>query len=214
MRNKVLLVAFVFFQLSAFSQEKNEEGVATFEFNYSDEESVNPQTLANLGNGLTVYFKKGKSRVEYDNVGRWVNIVDPTKKEILSMGTPEQDVATKMTFKEKENNQALMFRKYSVRETGEVKDIVGFKCKKAIVTYDSNNDRQTMEIWFTSQLNASNTQFFFKGINGFIMQYSYVLTLYPDIKFTVEMICKKVEEIKVLDNKFKLPANCKLVTVQ
>ncbi len=208
MRIKILFTALLFFHLNAFSQEKIEEGITTFEFNYPDAESVSPQTLANFGNGLTVYFKKGKSREEYDNVGRWVNIVDPTKKEILSMGTPEHDLATKMTWKEKEDNQALAFRNYSVKATGEFKDIAGFKCKKAIVTY---NDGQTMEVWFTSQLYASNTQYFFKGINGFIMQYSHVMTLYPDIKFTVEMICVKVEKTKVSDDMFKLPTNCKLV---
>ncbi len=207
----ILFTALLFFHLNAFSQEKMEEGVATFEFNYPDAESVSPQTLANLGKGLTVYFKKGKSREEYDNAGRWVNIVDPSKKEILSMGTPEQDVATKMTWKEKEDNQALAFRNYSVKVTGELKDIAGLKCKKAIVSY---NDGQTMEVWFTSQLYASNTQYFFNGIDGFIMQYSHVINLYPDIKFTVEMVCKKVEKTKVSDSMFKLPSNCKLVTAE
>jgi GLPGLI family protein len=207
----ILFTALLFFHLNAFSQEKIEEGIATFEFNYPDAESVSPQTLANFGTGLTVYFKKGLSREEYDNTGRWVNIVDPKKKEILAMGTPAQDIATKMTFKEKADNQAMAFRKYSVRVTDEVKDIVGLKCRKAKVIY---NDDQTMEVWYTSQLNACNTQYFFNGINGFIMQYSHVMTLYPDIKFTVEMICKKVEKTKVPDKLFKLPVNCKLVTFQ
>jgi len=211
MRNKLLILLFLLLQGNAFSEQTIQEGVATFEFSYPDAESSD--VFAYKPKGIKIYFKKDKSREEYDHLSRWVNIVDPDKKEILFMNTPNAKTAMKMTMKEKEENQALEFGIYDVKVTDETKDIAGYKCKKAIVTYKgkiTGDEERTMEVWFTEQLRVTNTQYFFKGINGFIMRYTHVTTPDANVTFREVLTCTKVEKTTVSDDMFRIPDDCKI----
>jgi len=199
------------------AQEKLNKGKATFKFIYPDEQGISENLLSVAEvKGITVYFKNGKSRAEYKDENNSVVIVDPKTKEKIRLQGDK--LAIKMTFEEAQKNQTMIFGDSAATITNETKVVAGYKCKKAIINYEVwQRPNRTIEIWFTNELAATNTRFTFKGIDGFIMEYSYVDILYPTkegVDFRETMTCIKVEKVNVADSLFKVPASYHVVTME
>jgi hypothetical protein len=191
----------------AGAQEKIKEGKATFSFSYPDKERTDEKVLeSKKTNGLTIYFKDGKSKAEYDNKNMNMYIVDPQEKMITAF---YGNTAVKTTFEEAQNLLDMFYGDSATTVTGETKMIAGFKCYKAVhVSPPGVQPSRLVEIWFTKDLKASNINYDFREIEGFIMEYTSKEvnnSTAEGAEFTEIMTCSKVEKITVPDEKFKVP---------
>jgi len=198
----------------AFAQQKIKEGKVTFTFSFPDEEKVDQETFSrNEVKGSTYYFKNGLTRVEYHDDNQSTYIIDPKKKDIYIL---KDNLALKQTFEEANENQAFLYGDTIAQITNETKMIAGFKCQKALYTYPVwQKPSRTIEIWFTNDISATNFDFNFKGIDGFIMEYSLtdlVIENNLEVDFRKIMTCSKVESETVPDELFKVPNDYMIMT--
>ena len=194
------------------AQEKVKEGKATFKYEYPDEDKASEKVLKNLPKYSTYYFKNGLTRVEYDDSSNICLLRPKEQERYLLKGRH----AFKQTFAEANKSQALFFGDTVALITKETKMIAGFNCIKAIYTYPVwEEPMRTIEIWFTTDISASNAEFTFRGIDGFILEYSYtdiVRSDNEDIDFRKKMTCIQVEKATLPDDLFKLPPNMHVFT--
>lgn len=103
--------------------------------------------------------------------------------------------------------------KVSVNQTGEQKDIAGYACQKAIVSFtDSTTSTETaLHVWYTKDLkistNNKHIQGPFASIEGSMLEYSI-----SQQGFSMQFTATKVVKEAVEDAKFEIPAEYKKMT--
>lgn len=205
----VLSILLVLHLNSASAQEKIKEGKIIFEISINNAEEMNDQVLAMMPKEMTVYFKDDHSRGEMDMMGgQVVTITDGKAGETIScMDLMGKKQAIKTTREDAEKEKEKM-GDYEVKVTDDTKDIAGYKCKKALVTYKDKPDAAPLEVWFTNEIEASNSQkYAWKGIDGFMMEFS-VEQRGMGMKFS----CTEVKKQKVDDDMFKIPEGYTVMT--
>ena len=204
------LFALSFTMLNAYSQEKLKEGKITFDIEINNAEEMNDQMLAMMPKDMTVYFKEGKSRGEMDMMGgKIISITDSKEGETITlMDLMGKKQAIKTTTADAEKEKAKM-GEYDVKITEETKEIAGYNCKKAIITYKNKTEQSNdVIIWYTNELEASNSEkYAWKGIDGYMMEFS-VDQRGMGMKFT----CSEVKKQAVSDDMFKIPEGYTVLT--
>lgn len=194
----------------AIAQEKLKEGKITFEIEMNNAEEMNDQMLAMMPKEMTVFFKDGKSRGEMNMMGgKVISITDSKAGETVScMDIMGRKQAIKTTKQDAEKEKSQM-GEYDVKITDDTKEIAGYKCKKAIITFKNSQDKEgSMDIWFTNELEASNSEkYAWKGIDGYMMEFS-VDQRGMAMKFT----CTEVKKEAVSDDLFKIPEGYTVMT--
>jgi GLPGLI family protein len=198
----------------AFAQNKVKEGKAVFTFSYPDQEKISEKVFSNLEiKSCTYYFKNGLTRVEYDDNNHSTYLIDPKKKEWILL---KDKLALIHTFEDILKSESFVYGDTIAQITGETKMIAGFRCVKGLYTYPVwQKSPRTIEIWFTHDISAMNNDFNFKGIDGFIMEYSMVDVVFDNIEevdFKKEMTCAIVEMESVPDDLFKIPSDFTVMT--
>ena len=143
-------------------------------------------------------------------MGSTVTIADDAKKEsTVCMDMMDRKTAMKYTAEDAEKDKADR-GEYDVKITDVTKKIAGYNCKKAVVTFKSNNS--TADVWFTNELAAMNSsRNTYKGIDGFMMEFTTEQKgMNGSIK--MKMTCTKVEKIPVSDDMFKIPDGYTVMT--
>jgi len=198
-----------------FAQKITKEGKATFTFSYPDENKFDPKLLSQRENkGATVYFKNGKSRVEIETEdNRFVYLIDSKKKENILL---RDSTAFKHTFEDIRASMKKFYGDTTAEITNETKIIAGQKCVKAIYRYPVSDEKpiRKLIIWFTRDIAASNWNFDFKGIDGFIMEYDFLDIMYPGgepVDFTEIMTCISVEDSSVPNDYFNIPSGYQII---
>ena len=205
--------------LQLTAQQKLKEGKATFEFSYPDEKGIEPDLLdVAETKQLIVYFRNGMTRVDQkSSIESISELIDQKKKDRIMLNHKDSLAITE-TIQENWENQSMMYGDTAAVITNDAKLIAGYKCRKAIVSYKvwEKADRQ-IEIWFTDEIAASNYRFSFKGISGFIMEYSYTDILYPvreGADFRTKMTCTKVEGTQVNEQLLQIPPGYVVTTMK
>jgi GLPGLI family protein len=210
-KNLTVITVFVmmFTMQHAVAQEKLKEGKIIFEISINNSEEMNDQMLAMMPKEMTVYFKDGKSRGEMDMMGgKVVSITDSKEGETVTcMDIMGKKQAIKTTREDADKEREKM-GEYDVKITDETKDIAGYKCKQAIITFKDKKDSNPVEIWFTNELEASNSaKYSWKGIDGYMMEFS-VDQRGMGMTFT----CTDVKKESVSDDMFKIPEGYTIMT--
>ena len=206
----ITAIAILFNGLHASAQEKLKEGKITFEITINNAEEMNDQMLAMMPKEMVVYFKEGKSRSEMDMMGgKVISLTDNKTGETIScMDMMGKKQAIKTTKEDGEKEKAKR-GEYEVKITDETRDIAGYKCKKAIITYKDKPEKEgTVEVWFTDELEATNSaKYSWKGIDGYMMEYSF------DQKgMAMKFTCTEVKKQDVSDDMFKMPEGYTVMT--
>ena len=202
------ILSFMYF-LPAVAQEKLKEGKITFEITINNAEEMSDQMLAMMPSEMVVYFKEGRSRGEMEMMGgKVITITDGKTGETFScMDIMGKKQAVKIT-KEDAEKEREKSGDYEVKITDETKDIAGYKCKKAIITFEKDEKESTAEVWYTNELEASNSEkYAWKGIDGYMMEFS-VDQRAMGMKFT----CTEVKKQPVNDDMFKIPDGYTVMT--
>jgi GLPGLI family protein len=202
--------AFIVQAPASSAQDKLKEGKITFEISINNAEEMNDQMLAMMPKEMVVYFKDGKSRGEMDMMGgKIISITDSKAGETIScMDMMGKKQAIKTTKEDAEKEKAKM-GDYDVKITDETRDIAGYNCRKAVITFKDKQEKEgTVDIWFTKELEASNSEkYSWKGIDGYMMEFS-VDQRGMGMKFT----CTEVKKQAVSDDLFKVPEGYTVMT--
>lgn len=97
-----------------------------------------------------------------------------------------------------------------VEVMNETKEILGYECKKAVITSTENSEEVKMTVYFTDAL-GTNSNYFdtpqFKDIEGIMLEFQMV-----SAEFTMNFTASSIEEKKVPESEFEIPAEYKMMT--
>ncbi|MBL0310609.1 MAG: DUF4412 domain-containing protein [Bacteroidetes bacterium] len=221
MKNTLFTVfACLFINLFTTAQSKITEGKVVYSVTLPEAKKGDENALAMaMGKEQVIYFKGDRSRIETKTSmgdvvvlnnradGSMYTLMNLMGKKI-AMKMEEGDMeAVKASLHPEDNDKA---KEPEVKLTSETKKIADYKCKKALVTYPSENGEKVQgEVWYTDQIGFSGPrEFKIKGIEGFPMEFSYNAR-----GISVKMTCTSVESVPVKDDKFQIPDDYTIKTM-
>ena len=204
--NLLLLTLFTLFSFQTFAKEF--KGVITYKITVegsgvTDEmKNMMPKTMT-----MTIMGNKARSEMVM-SMGKTISITDgDTKETITLMDMMGQKIAIKSNYDEIKADLEKS-SKVKVEITSETKDILGYVCKKAIVT--NLEDDSEIYVYYTEELGSSALNFDnpqFKVINGVMMEFEI-----PNEQFTMKFSAVSVEKKSVSESEFTIPEGYQIKT--
>jgi len=204
--NLLLLTLFTLFSFQTFAKEF--KGVITYKITVegsgvTDEmKNIMPKTMT-----MTIMGNKARSEMVM-SMGKTISITDgDTKETITLMDMMGQKIAIKSNYDEIKADLEKS-SKVKVEITSETKDILGYVCKKAIVT--NLEDDSEIYVYYTEELGSSALNFDnpqFKDINGVMMEFEI-----PNEQFTMKFSAVSVEKKSVSESEFTIPEGYQIKT--
>jgi len=204
--NLLLLILFTVFSFQTFAKEF--KGVITYKITIegsgvTDEmKNMMPKTMT-----MTIMGNKAKSEMVM-SMGKTISITDGDSKETITlMDMMGQKIAIKSNYDEIKADLEKS-SKVKVEITSETKDILGYVCKKAIVT--NLEDDSEIYVYYTEELGSSALNFDnpqFKDINGVMMEFEI-----PNEQFTMKFSAVSVEKKSVSESEFTIPEGYQIKT--
>ena len=208
--SKKLMLLFVLMAANVIhsNAQKVDEGKVIYEISYPDADIPDEQ-MAMMPTESTMFFKGAQSRVEMKmGMGMSQVMIFDNKNKVMTMlmDMMGNKTAVKMTEADvKKQKEKKGKDDYQIKVTDETKEIVGYKCKKAIVTEKDG----TFDVYFTDQITYKNGDWVaeFKGLEGFPLQYKI-----SQGSTVMQMTAKNVSKEKVDDAMFTIPSDYKIMT--
>lgn len=209
MKIRIVLVAVIFF-IGGFStitlaqKGKPFEGTITYDISY-------PGSTMDAGGGqlptsVIITIKGEKQRMEQLGGMATVTAISDskTKNQLILIDAMGNKMAYRVAGKETDSALAAT-TPAKIKMVDETKDIAGYKCKKAEVTYDDN----AAIYYYTEDIIVDNPNWSgpFREIKGVLMEYEQTQNGLK-MKFTAKTV--KAEKIK--DTKFMMPTDYKELT--
>jgi GLPGLI family protein len=197
------------FALASFASSAKEfKGVITYKISISGS-GVTDEMKNMMPKTMTMSIKGNKARSEMVMMmGKTVSITDgDTKETITLMDMMGQKIAIKSTTDEI-NQELEKSPKNNVNITGETKDILGYTCKKAIITFEGEDTE--IIVYYTDELGGSALNFDnpqFNGIDGVMLEFEM-----PNEQFNMQFVATSVEKTNVDDNAFTIPEGYQVKT--
>jgi len=203
---------FLFFILIAFySCDKffvNDQGVITYELKYLEDEKDKP-VISLLPTEMEFYYKDDNT---CQKVEGWMSIFSIIGISDFKTGTKYallKIMADKYMYKSS-GSTAFGYEPMEGKKiefTDEIKEIAGYKCKKAIVKYKGDE----FDVYYTDKIKIKNPNWNnpYKEIKGVLMEYQISMF---DIKTEIKAV--KIENNEVDDGVFVVPDGYNEVTKQ
>jgi len=211
-RNLMAAAIVVFITNVAFTQSKSFQGTLTYDVSYSGT-NLSAAQKAQLPATSVVTVKDCKTKTEV--------VVGPVTQAAISDGTAKTELVlidymgTKAAIKLSTDDVKEGLAKNpmpTVNITKETKVILGFTCKKAILTSKDENGVVTNDtIYFTEQIGCADVNFStqFKDIPGTVLRYT---EFDPQINATATYTIKEIKKSKISDDTFVIPSDYKEMT--
>jgi GLPGLI family protein len=201
-----LLAIFTLFSFQTFAKEF--KGVVTYKVTIEGS-GVTDEMKAMMPKTMTLTIKGNKAKMEMVmSMGKTITITDGDSKTAISlMDMMGQKVAIKQTQEEIMKDLADS-PKVNVEVTSETKDILGYTCKKAVIT--SAEDDMEMTVYYTEELGSKDLNFDnpqFKDINGVMLEFEM-----PNEMFSMKFTALSVEKKNVDDSEFAIPDGYQIKT--
>ena len=216
---KKIFSTIAFFALTALSvSAQTNEGFVLYDMKI---EGLPAEQAAMIGDMETkVTFKNGKVLTEMTSMMFTNQTMIDEKGMIMLMEQMGNKMAVKQTKEEMDKEAAKVKDKQpdpKIEYTSETKTIVGYECKKAIVTVIGKDKKEEkMDVWYSEKFANPNKdgkgkgQGFMKGLKGMPFEYAGGQ---GGMKF--KMIAKEVSIDPVADSKFNLSTDgYKLMTME
>ncbi|MBX3163895.1 MAG: hypothetical protein KF900_05400 [Bacteroidetes bacterium] len=204
----LLVVGFtaVFASCGQIIKGSNEEGVIQFDAEAIDKS--NPLASMAPGNA-TLKFKQEKFAIEMSAMGVFNTsiIADSDAKTITQtvkfLNIDQACVERGEELKASNDDYAL-----KIEETNETKEILGFKCFKAIVTKVNEPD-SVFEVWYTKDLGMENSNMLtsYAPIKGVLLDYR-IKKMGLELRF----VATSYSNEKVSDKTFEISPSTKIVS--
>ncbi len=209
---KPLIVSFLLSAIFLFSSfmasAKEFKGVITYKVTISGS-GVTEEMKNMMPKTMIMSIKGNKARTEMTMMmGKTVSITDgDAKTNTTLMDMMGQKIAVQSTSEEiaKEIEKSP---KTTVNITGETKDILGYTCKKAIITFEEED--LEIIVYYTDELgsqalNFDNPQF--KDIDGVMLEFEI-----PNEQFSMQFTASSIEKTNVDDSAFTIPEGYQVKT--
>jgi GLPGLI family protein len=178
------------------------QGMVVYDMSFEGA-NLPPEALAMLkGSTVTTYIKGEKRRIDTSTpMSSQSAIVDEKSKTIVTlMDVMGEKYLIKMNEadvkKETEKNPQP-----SIKYLDDTKEIAGYKCKKAeLAVKTSEGKEETVHVFYTTEIPASDLKSAYKGLKGFPMEYTI-----NQSGMKITMVASKVSKESIADNKFELP---------
>ncbi|GAB4319894.1 MAG: hypothetical protein Kow00127_12170 [Bacteroidales bacterium] len=210
----VLLAGAIHFNLSASEPAGDPpfSGIIYYEITYPGA-NFDQQMMAMLPSSMKMSCKGHRSRTDLaTGMGNNITIFDSEKMEgVTLMDMMGQKFAIEMT-KAQIDEEMSKLEDIEVNETGETRDIAGYACKKAVITYKQDGKAGKQEVWYTTELGEGpgyGNNLLFNQIKGIMMEFAI-----NDSGMTMKMTATRVEKKKVPEKTFDRPDGYKTVTQQ
>jgi GLPGLI family protein len=197
------------FVISAFQASAKEfKGVITYKITIEGS-GVTDEMKTMMPKTMVMSIKGNKSRNEMSmSMGKTVTISDgDAKTSITLLDMMGQKIAIQST---PEDIQSEMDKgpKTNVNITGETKDILGYTCKKAVITFEG--EETEIIVYFTEELGTKELNFDnpqFKDINGVMLEFEM-----PNEQFSMKFNAVSVEKKNIEDTEFAIPEGYQIKT--
>jgi GLPGLI family protein len=204
--NLLLLTIFALFSFQSFAKEF--KGVITFKITVEGS-GVTDEMKTMMPKTMIMTIKGNKSRSEMVmSMGKTISISDgDSKTAITLMDMMGQKIAIQST-SEEITAELAKSPDVKVEVTSETKDILGYTCKKAIIT--NPEDNAEIIVYFTEELGTKELNFDnpqFKDINGVMLEFEI-----PSEMFNMHFTAVSVEKKSVDDNEFTIPEGYEIKT--
>jgi len=213
MTRKILSVLLLLACNYVFAQ-KDFEGKIVMTIKVSAEDPSMKSMESMMPTSSTVYVKGPKSRVETTApmVGNMVMLMDTSKKEMTTlMDMMGQKIAMKTSFgdieKKQDGHGEEMKKTMRFKETNDTKMIIGYLCKKVIMTMEDNGKEIISEIWYSPEIPNSSNQM--PELKGMPLEYAMETQGFK-MSYTVASIDKE----KVADSMFEIPQGYTVKTME
>ena len=215
MKKIILLTTIAIFSICNFSFIGTDfEGKIVYTVDV-DNPNMPPEAKAMMaGSELNIYIKGTKTRSDM-NMGfqNTTTIADSkTKTSVMLMEVMGNKYKIITDPNKKETDKAP---DVSVKYLDETKEIAGYKCKKAEITFkDKSGNSRVTNIYYseeiTNHLGNDNRSAQFKDLKGMPLEYEIV----ADRGMTMKMMAKSVSKESVADSKFDIPSGYKETTIE
>ena len=202
----LLLTVFLF--SSFITPPKEFKGVITYKVTLTGS-GVTEEMKNYMPKTMTLSIKGNKSRSEMVMMmGKTVSISDgDAKTTIVLMDMMGQKIAVQST-PEEVQSELDKGPKTSVNVTGETKDILGYTCKKAIITFEG--EETEIIVYYTDELGSAAMNFDnpqFKDIDGMMLEFEI-----PNEQFSMQFTATSIEKKNVEDSEFTIPEGYQVKT--
>jgi GLPGLI family protein len=185
------------------------EGIIEYEITYPETSQDNVM-LALLPKTMTLKFKKDKIAIDFTGgmgMFKATFISDLNEKNLIHM-VKILNKKYAISFNQDEIHQSEEFPEMEIKFTNETRDIAGYQCKRAIITFPSD-EHTSFDIWFTEDINLTTPNWStpYKEVNGVLMEYQMK-------RYDVEMrfTAKNVEKADIDDAEFTRPDDYKIIS--
>ncbi len=176
--NKFLLTLALIITSSLSSIAQINEGSFTYDMTFdSNDEEMSLMMPLLEGSNFSLYFKNDESRAEV-NMGTFMQMVtisnSKSEEVLMLMSVMMMDtswaIKTSLSELDEGNTEEL---KPTIQLQSDTKEILGFTCKKAIVSYEGTNDAI---YWYTDEIkvNKKGQTYLNDEIPGFPLEYEIV----------------------------------------
>lgn len=204
MKNLTLFIAFIIVGFSSIAQDF--EGTITYGMTY---ENLSPQVKPQAGMlpksaKLEIKGEFSKTTTPSAMGGEIVIIQNITTENTLQlMNMMGMKIATPISAEEKKKLQGEA--KNEIEYTDETKEILGYSCKKAIVT---DKDGIETEVYYTEELGIKVLNAI-EGIKGFPL-----MTVINRDEFTMTQTVTEIKKGKVKKIKMDIPSDYEVKTIE
>jgi GLPGLI family protein len=202
------LLISIFALLSFQTFAKEFKGVITYKITIEGS-GVTEEMKTMMPKTMTMTIKGNKARTEMImSMGKTVSITDGDNKSTITlMDMMGQKIAMQSNYDEimaeMKNSDSV-----KVEVTSETKDIIGYACKKAIIT--NLKDDTELIVYFTEELGTKALNFDqpqFKEINGVMLEFEM-----PSEMFNMHFTAVSLEKKNVEDSEFTIPDGYQIKT--
>ncbi|MBU0763444.1 MAG: hypothetical protein KJ607_01275, partial [Bacteroidetes bacterium] len=188
---------------NGFFSDKISEGIIEYVITYIEDEKDNP-LIALLPTTLAFKFKEDNSMQKIEG---WMGIFIMAGINNVEQGTYSallKIMNEKYCYQTTNDGEPFGFDEMpgmNIEITQEEKEIAGYKCKKARITF-SDSTMQDFDIYYFDKIKLKNPNCHnpFREIPGVLMEYQMA---FQGIKMTLK--ATKVEKIEVQDDEFTIP---------
>ncbi len=177
------------------------EGKIVYELNFPGMED-NPQMAAMMPTEMTLTLKNNQYRMDMPSQMVSTIVIGDSKTKASTRLMEMMGRKTMIKSNEADDAKEIAaMPKSSMKLLDGTKTICGYTCKKAEITVEGQTDKIT--VWYTPDITYSNSgaaRAMFKGIEGFLMDYSMIQK-----GITIHFVAKSVKAEKVDDSVFILP---------
>ncbi|MCO6499168.1 MAG: DUF4412 domain-containing protein [Vicingus serpentipes] len=187
--------------------QKAFEGTITYNIEYEDLPEEMEGYEAMLPKETLMKIKGAKTRTEQNTtMGSTISIYDgDAETSTTLMNMMGNKVAIKMNKEELKKQEPKQDPKITYMD--ETKEIAGYKCKKAEITYGEKSE--TLTVFYTEEINAQEAKSQYKGLKGFPMQYEI-----HNQGIKMVMTVKEVNQEKVASVEFTTPEDYQTMTME